>query len=337
MKNYKKTAKIVRKGLTATAITVAGVGMYAIPSTALLGMAVTTKGVVSLYKSMQGNYIENSIMNIERNKIIGKIKNIPANYIAQGLPSAKQFLEATLSQDKMEFLKLQELNALLQLDRQDAKGNDIRYNIKTHSGNYMLLKQLQKQGVVQNMSKTLAGKSDLKLEKIIIANTKNNEYKQKRKKQIRENVYSQKGIISKLKTLREEMKIGIDKKVQMYDVSFEKTDKELTEQDIMKFIPSIEKNGEIDEEKFKLSKDKNGKIKGIDYNTKYILGILKERAHNRYNDIKQKASEKINEFSESLKDLTVPKEEVATLKQEENVAENNRENIEITHSNYERR
>lgn len=334
MKNYKRTAKIFGKGLTATAITVAGVTMlFAFPNTALLGLVTTPQGAISWYKSVQGNYIENSIMNLERNKFIGKLKNTPANYIAQGLPSAKQFLEATLSNDKMEFLKLQELNALLQLDKQDGNGNDIRYNVCTHSGNYMLLKQLQKQDIIQNMSKTQAGKSDLKLEKLLISNIKSTEYKEKRKKQIKENILAQKGIVNKIKTLREEMKIGIDKKTQMYDISFEKTDRELTIQDIVKFIPSIEKNSVIDEEKFKLIKDKNGKIKGIDYSTKYILGMLKQKAHSRYSDIKQKTSQKANEFSKTLRNLTISKEEVATLKQEENIVENT---VEKVHTDYER-
>ncbi len=301
MKNYKRSLKNFGKGLKGTAITFASLPLIAIPYTAPLATVGIAKGLNSVYNSVYGNYIENSMIQVQRNKVLNKIHKHPSNYIVQGLPSAKQFLEATLTSNKMDFLKLQELNMLLQLDNKDKAGNDIIYSTTTHAGNYMLLKKLEKFGIIKNLSKTPSKMSSLKFEKTLIANSKdkNIEYKQKRKQEIKNRIASQSSLFDKIKVLREELKVGIDKKTQMYEVNFEKADKEFSLADIVDFLGFVGKDGKLDENKYLVIKDKEDKVKAIDYKKEYILELFKQRAIDKYRNSK----EKINDFKDELKGM----------------------------------
>ena len=306
MKNYKRSLKNFGRGLKGTAITLVGVGLTVTPYTAPLGLATLTKGINDIVNSVNGNYIENSIMTVKSNKLITKLSGQPSNYIVQGLPSISQFMQATLTENKMDFLKLQEVNLLLGLDTYDNKGNQIEYNTNTHIGNYRLLKKLENEGIISGLTKEPSKKSDLKVEKLLIGNvnkSKEKEYRKKRIQKIKENVSSQKGFFNKIKLLSEELKIGINKKTQMYKVSFKKTNKEFKEEDIAKMLSFTDNtnSGKINKDKFNLILDKDGNVKGIDYTKKYVLGKLKEKAKEKLISRKQNRT---NNLKDNLASLT---------------------------------
>lgn len=321
MKNYKRSFQNLGKGLRATTMTMAGFGMIAFPYTAPLGVVAVAKGTNDLVNSMYGNYIKNSMMRLQNNRVLNKIGNYPSHYIVQGLPSPKQFLEATMTKNKMDFLKLQEMNLLLQLDQRDENGNQIEYHASTHSGNYMLLKQLEKKGVIEQLKKTPTKKSSLKTAKLLMGNRlgpeekqKEKEYEEKRKAHIKQSWKEQKGIWNKYKVLSEEMKIGIHKKTQMYDISFQKTEKIVREQDMINMLPFITENGIIDTTKFNVKTDQEGTIKGIDYTKKYILQHYIERA-------RQRISQKEVGMKEHLKTLTNHVVEKEVLDKEDSISQ----------------
>ena len=190
MKNYKRSVKNFGKGLKGTALIVASMPLFATPVTSVAGSAMVVKGAKNVADSLYKNYVENSIMVVKKQK--------SGDYmIGQSLPSMKQFLEATSSENKMDFLKLQECNMLLHLDSKDENKEPIKYTTRTHVGNYRMLMQLQKSGIITNLSKEPAGSSSLKIEKMVIGNSsskeKSKEDKQKRRDEIRENVAAQKG------------------------------------------------------------------------------------------------------------------------------------------------
>ena len=182
MKNYKRSLKNFGRGLKGTAITLVGVGLTVTPYTAPLGLATLTKGINDIVNSVNGNYIENSIMTVKSNKLITKLSGQPSNYIVQGLPSISQFMQATLTENKMDFLKLQEVNLLLGLDTHDNKSNQIEYNTNTHIGNYRLLKKLENEGIISGLTKEPSKKSDLKVEKLLIGNVNKSKEKKEYKK-----------------------------------------------------------------------------------------------------------------------------------------------------------
>ncbi len=301
MKNYKRSLKNFGKGLKATGIVVASLPLMVLPYTAPLAVLTFSKGVNSICNSLYGNYIDNSMIQVQRNRILNKLQKHPSNYIVQGLPSVKQFLEAKLTSNKMDFLKLQELNMLLQLDSKDKDGNDIKYSTTTHSGNYMLLKKLEKFGIIKNLSKTSAKMSSLKIEKSLIANSKdkNVEYKKRRKQEIKSRVASQPGIFDKMKVLKEELKMGIDKKNQMYMVNFEKSDKDFNLSSIVDFLGFVGKDGNLNEDKYYAIKNKDGKVKAIDYKKEYILGLLKQKSISKLEKLRQRS----NNFRQNLRGM----------------------------------
>ncbi len=306
MKQYKRSIKNLGKGLKGVAITAFGIGIspFVFPVGAL-GMA---KGVKDIYISIQGNYIDNSMIIVEKNKVISKLSKRPNYYLKECMPTTKQFFEAAITKDKMNFLKLQEFNLLQGLDIKDKNGENIIYNTTTHAGNYRLLSSLEKSGMIKNLKKVPDKTSSLLLEKAFIANTKSKakdkEYRRKRILEIKERFKSSKGIISKFKALSEEMKFGINKKTQMYKVSFEKTGKKFDTESTKNLLPFIfDENSNIDIQKYNVKYDEENNIKGVDYTYKYIMNELKSKSKERF---KIKSNVKANEgsfyFIDSLKE-----------------------------------
>lgn len=104
----------------------------------------------------------------------------------------------------------------------------------------------------------------------------------------------------------------------MYDLSFERTDKKLSEEELIKWLPFLANDGKIDVNKFHLSKDKEGNITSIDYNTKYIMTTLKQRT-------KEKTLEKSSKIKGSLKYVVSQKEMSENVK-EKSILEKDIEN-----------
>lgn len=170
MKNYKRSTKNFGKGLKGGIVAFAGVAMFVTPYTTPVGIGALAKGISHIIDAVDGNYVENSIIKVHKNRALNRLSKKPSYYVIQGLPNTKQYLESLISKNKLDFLKLQELNFLLGIDRCDDSGNIIEYNTKTHSGNYMMLKQLKKYGFIENLSKTKAEKRDFKFERLLIGN-----------------------------------------------------------------------------------------------------------------------------------------------------------------------
>lgn len=302
MKNYKRSLKNFGKGLKGTALLATSAPLLAIPVTSAVGATFAVKGAKNLSDSLYKNYVENSIMGIKKQKSGDYI-------ISQTLPSIKQLLEATTSDNKMNFLKLQECNMLLQLDSKDENENPIKYTTRTHVGNYKMLKQLAKSGIITSLSKESAGTSSLKIEKMLIGNStnknkeKNKEYRQKRKAEIKEKINEQKGILNKIKIWTKEMKNGLGKQTEMYNITFEKTDKILSEEEIKKMLPFIVSENRIDEKKFNIIKDKSGNISQIDYSMKYVLGAFKDRAKQRMKAIKPTIKDELKNLTKDVRKI----------------------------------
>lgn len=321
MKNYKRSVKNFGKGLKGTALIVASMPLFATPVTSVAGSAMVVKGAKNVADSLYKNYVENSIMVVKKQK--------SGDYmIGQSLPSMKQFLEATSSENKMDFLKLQECNMLLQLDSKDENKEPIKYTTRTHVGNYRMLMQLQKSGIITNLSKEPAGTSSLKIEKMLIGNSsskeKSKEDKQKRRDEIRENVAAQKGLFNKIKTFGNEMKNGLGNQTKMYNITFEKTDKVLSDKEIGKMLPFILKENSIDDQKFNVSRDSNGNISQIDYSMKYVLETFKNRA-------REKMKNRASSIRDNLKNLTNSVSEIVKSEKsrDEFISKNSREDLSI--------
>ncbi len=321
MKNYKRSVKNFGKGLKGTALIVASMPLFATPVTSVAGSAMVVKGAKNVADSLYKNYVENSIMVVKKQK--------SGDYmIGQSLPSMKQFLEATSSENKMDFLKLQECNMLLQLDSKDENKEPIKYTTRTHVGNYRMLMQLQKSGIITNLSKEPAGTSSLKIEKMLIGNSsskeKSKEDKQKRRDEIRENVAAQKGLFNKIKTFGNEMKNGLGNQTKMYNITFEKTDKVLSDKEIGKMLPFILKENSIDDKKFNVSRDSNGNISQIDYSMKYVLETFKNRA-------REKMKNRASSIRDNLKNLTNSVSEIVKSEKsrDEFISKNSREDLSI--------
>ena len=321
MKNYKRSVKNFGKGLKGTALIVASMPLFATPVTSIAGSAMVVKGAKSVADSLYKNYVENSIMVVKKQK--------SGDYmIGQSLPSMKQFLEATSSENKMDFLKLQECNMLLQLDSKNENKEPIKYTTRTHVGNYRMLMQLQKSGIITNLSKEPAGTSSLKIEKMLIGNSsskeKSKEDKQKRRDEIRENVAAQKGLFNKIKTFGNEMKNGLGNQTKMYNITFEKTDKVLSDKEIGKMLPFILKENSIDDKKFNVSRDSNGNISQIDYSMKYVLETFKNRA-------REKMKNRASSIRDNLKNLTNSVSEIVKSEKirDEFISKNSREDLSI--------
>lgn len=325
MKNYKRSLKNFGKGLKGTALCVASMPLFVTPVTSVVGSALVVKGAKNISDSLYKNYVENSIM------VVKKQKN--GDYmIGQSLPSMKQLLEATTSDNKMEFLKLQECNMLLQLDARDENQNPIKYTTRTHVGNFRMLKKLEKDGIITNLSKEPAGTSSLRVEKMLIGNSSNKkkdkeelkEKKQERKAEIRAKIGEQKGIFNKIKTFGQEMKSGIGKQTEMYNVTFEKNDKVLSDKEIGKMLPFILKENSIDDKKFNVSRDSNGNISQIDYSMKYVLETFKNRA-------REKMKNRASSIRDNLKNLTNSVSEIVKSEKsrDEFISKNNREDLSL--------
>lgn len=317
MPNYIRSIKNFGKGLKGTSIAFLGAGMMiALPQTIPVGAALTVKGVNDTFKSLQGNYIEDSMMSVETSKIMNKLQNHPENYISQTLPTVKQFLQSKLTENKQEFLKLQEINLLLGLDTKDKDGKSIEYNTITHILNYKLLRELQEKGIISDLKKEPYGERSLKNARAMIGNTaEDKKYRNKRKNEIKERISEQKGFLNKFKTLREELNEGLDKKTRMFNISFKKTDRTFNEEEIANMLSFASEDGKIDRKKFNVKLDKEGNVKGINYSVRYIVQLLRQRVKERYDKAKTNIRENLSLLTNGISEIVANKANARDEKQ----------------------
>ncbi len=173
------------------------------------------------------------------------------NKISQKLPGIKQILaimNLRTKEQKSDFLTLQELNFLLGSDTVDEKGNQIQYSTHSHAITYRNLSKLQKDGFIENLKREHAGKKKLILESVVLGN------------------------FDKLR----------DKPADMYNISFSKTDKAITDEYICRTLNITPEELKV---KYDVKRDKEGKIINLNYNVRELmkenLGSIKERVKKR--------------------------------------------------------
>ena len=79
MKKYKRVKVYVKKGLRGTAFVCLGAGLIVTPYTTVVGVATMAKGVSDIYKALNLDYTNNSMITVGRNNVINRIRKTPAN------------------------------------------------------------------------------------------------------------------------------------------------------------------------------------------------------------------------------------------------------------------
>ncbi len=231
-------SKYVKRGIKDFGKTAIGsaeilAGMVGTAVFPLVGIPLTIHGAQNLLKGVRGEYIKGSMINVVSNKFYSKMFYKKENRIIQEFPSISHFIAATLTKNKMNFLLMQELNFLLGSDTLDKNGERITYTTHSQSLTKLMLSRIQKAGMIQNLKFDETKPKALVIEKLMLGNAKN----------------------------------GLFKKDKMFEMSFSKTDKKITEEEIMKFL----KIDTIDNEKYIIKRDKDNNILSINYRTSTII------------------------------------------------------------------
>ena len=141
-----------------------------------------------LMDDISGNKINDSIFSVYNN---GKIFQ---NSISHPL----RMIDIMRTKDKGKRFVEEAVSMFTQMDTRDKKGNLKLYRTKSQAKTLFLLKQLERNGYIQNLEYKPAGKMHLVVEKIEMGNPS-----------------------------------GMNKKHQMYKISFNLTDKERIKEDLM--------------------------------------------------------------------------------------------------------
>lgn len=134
---------------------------------AILSLPVMIVSADRLKSDIDGNYINNSIFSVSRK---GKINQ-------DSLRNPISFFKILSKKDKYRALVNEEFKMFKQLKRNDKKGNIITYHTLSQSMTVKLLKDLQKEGFIENLSYEKGKKSKLFLERLLIGNNKKSKNK----------------------------------------------------------------------------------------------------------------------------------------------------------------
>lgn len=151
-------------------------------------------GVVALVPASK---LQNDFMG---NKIKDSIFSVSSNGRIQqnSLAKPKRFFSILVAQNKREVFTTETMNMFLELEKNKKNGETITYSTKSHSITLRLLQKLQKENYIEGLEFHKAGKSRLIFEKILVGN------------------------VASIK----------NKKTQMYQMSFQLTDKPRTREDL---------------------------------------------------------------------------------------------------------
>ena len=204
-------------------------------------------GCIKLAKNLEKDYIKNSMFSVQNNALAGK-----SNFIAMGVANPGQVISLVSQKQVLKnhfqertdreslinaftmgtIMNQQMINLFCQLDRKDKNGERIQYTTTTHKVVYDSLLKLQKLGFVEGIPP-----------------------KEEAEKGKEKSLASAKILLGNFENLYE--------KVQMYNISFNLTDKVMTSDDIKKFLK--------EKSEFYNIKQKNGKIKGIELKNLKLL------------------------------------------------------------------
>lgn len=258
----------------------------------IIGIPITIDGAQRMLKGISGEYIKGSMINVMSNKFYSKTFHKKENRIVQELPSPRQFITASLLKDKTTFLLMQELNFLLGSDTLDKKGERITYSTHSQGITKFMLNRLQKAGMIQDFTCEETKPKSLALERAMLGN-------------INKKIFD---------------------KTKMYEMTFSKTDKQLTEEDIKKFL----KIDALNEDKYDIKRDKDSNITNVNYKTVPIIKNSLNKAKEKYlpskdkpkmlkeaNEVdKEKEVQSQDEFKKDLRQYVKPKEQMVSEKVE---------------------
>lgn len=267
-------------------------GLAGIVFNPVIGLPLTVDGAQRMLKGIRGEYIKDSMINVMSNRFYSKTFHNKEYRIVQEFPNPKQLVTASLLKDKTNFLLMQELNFLLGSDTLDKKGERIKYTTHSQGITKFMLSRLQRAGMIQDFQSEDTKPKALMLEKLMLGNAKK----------------------------------GLLKKEKMYEMSFSKTDKPITEEAIQKFL----KIDTLDDKNYVIKRDKDNNIVSVNYRASTLikdkLGAVKEKflssketpkmlssSTETIKDNKEKSQTK-DTFSQDLSNLVNKKEEIKEVK-----------------------
>lgn len=185
---------------------------------------------------------------ISGNEINNSIFSVSSNgKIAQNsLGKPIRTLKAIFSKNKNELFMNESINMFTGLKTRNNSGNKINYSTVSHAKTISLLKKLENNGYVENLNYEKKKKSRLFLARLLIGNTNN---------------------------------LNKNKKVQMYDINFNLTDKERKKEELTKLINSSfekkeEKNTQepiIEKNKINENSEIREKIRNLEYQKEELI------------------------------------------------------------------
>ncbi len=173
---------------------------------------------------------------------VSKKGKISQNVLAKPTKLFKLFKK----KDKNKAFLEEAANMFTQLRQKDKNGKIINYNTVSHAKTLFLLKKLKNNGYIENLNYEKKKKSSLFLEKLLIGNTNN--------------------LFNK-------------RKIQMYSISFNITDKERRYDELINLENPVEK-----EENKELIKVTDDKSKIIEEKIRFLKNYKEELEQEKYND-----------------------------------------------------
>lgn len=133
----------------------------------LLSLPIMVVSADRIKNDIEGNFIKKSIFSVSRD---GKITQ-------DTLRNPFNFFKVLLVKDKYNLIISEEFKMFKQLKRTDRKGNIINYHTVSQGLTVKLLKSLQKQGIIENLTYIKEKKSNLFFEKLLLGNGKKSKNK----------------------------------------------------------------------------------------------------------------------------------------------------------------
>lgn len=236
----------------------------------IIGVPLTVDGTQRMLKGIRGEYIKDSMINVMSNNIYSKTFHKKENRIVQEFPNPKQLVTASLLKDKTNFLLMQELNFLLCSDTFDKKGQRIQYSTHSQGLTKLMLHRLQRAGMIQDFKSEETKPKALFIERLMLGN------------------------INK----------DLFKKDKMYEMTFSKTDKKITEEEIKKFL----KIDTLDDKNYDIKRDKENNIISVNYKASTLI-------KNKFSSIKDKLLPSVDKpklLSESKEASSLEKRDIQT-------------------------
>lgn len=195
-----------------------------------LGMAVGVPamayGGIKALEVMAGIKDTNSLFKVYTNNTWNKIMGNPNNYIAEDPTALLEVGRAMFDKNKFTFFIYQGINLFSNLNSRDGNNKPITYTTKSHDISLDMFREMEKRGFISNLKYEEAGKSKMVLAKLMIGNTRN-----------------------------------LSAKRDFYNMSFNRTDKAITEQELAELSSLL--GGKDLKDNYQVKFNKDGSLKKI--------------------------------------------------------------------------